>query len=118
MLKRKHDIIISYFEVIYPSAPTVNVAPETYTSTTATRTSGTIEIHTTISNLSQSASYVAAVYDNSGKLLGQTANDVDSGTQSVTVYLPNHSNASYIKVYLWNSLNGMKPLTDGEKVSL
>ena len=110
--------ILGYFEVIYPSTLTVNLSPETYTSTTATRANGTIEVQTTISNLSQSASYVAAVYDSSGKLLGQTTNDVDSATQSLTTYLPNYSNASYIKVYLWNSLNGMKPLTDGEKVSL
>ena len=95
---------------VYQSNPT--------TSTTATRANGTIEVQTTISNLSQSASYVAAVYDSSGKLLGQTTNDVDSSTESLTAYLPNYSNASYIKVYLWNSLNGMKPLTDGEKVSL
>ena len=88
------------------------------TSTTAARTNGTIEVQTTISNLSQSAQCVAAVYDGRGKLLGQTANDVNSSTNSVTSYFTNYSNAAYVKVFLWDSLKGMKPLTNGEKVTL
>lgn len=90
----------------------------TYISTTATRSSSRIEVQTSISNLSQSAQCVMAVYSSDGKLLGQTANDVNSNAQSVTAYFPNDSNASYVKVFLWDSLQGMKPLTNGEKVNI
>lgn len=88
------------------------------TSTTATRTSGEIEVQTTISNLSQSAQCAIAVYSSDGKLLGNSITNANNSTQSVTAYFPNYSNASYVKVFLWDSLKGMKPLTSGEKVTL
>jgi len=32
--------------------------------------------------------------------------------------LPKHSGEKYIKVFLWDSLKGMKPLTEVEKITL
>lgn len=86
------------------------------TSTTATRTNGAIEVQTTISNLTESATCVKALYSADGTLLGQSATDVDSRTNSTTAYFPNYPNASYVKVFLWDSLEGMCPLTNGEKI--
>lgn len=48
--------------------------------------------------------------------IGNSVTNANNSTQSVTAYFPNYSNAAYVKVFLWDSLNGVKPLTSGEKI--
>ncbi len=96
----------------------ITVTDSIKTSTTVTRTSGAIKVQTLLTNPPQSAQCVIAVYSSNGTLLRQTVNDVNSSTNSITAYFSNYSNASYVKVFLWDSLKGMKPLTNSEKVNI
>ena len=88
------------------------------TSTEITSDNNIININTTISNLNQKAVCITGLYDKNGVLLQNNINDVDSSTGSVNVVCGNDSNAAYVKVFLWDSIGGMKPLTNGEKVNL
>ena len=88
------------------------------TSTIAIRNGNRINIQTSINNLNQKAVCITALYDKNGVLLKNNINDVDSSTGSVNVVYNNDSTAAYVKVFLWNSIEGMKPLTNGEKIDL
>lgn len=96
----------------------VRVIKDAGTHTAAVRKNGTIEVETEISGCIGSALCLRAVYSADGTLLGQSAADVDSGTGSITAYFPDYPNAAYVKVFLWNSLESMCPLTDSERVDL
>lgn len=75
-------------------------------------------IHADIKYLTQSAVYAAALYSAEGKLLDvQTAN-VESGATSVDVVFAKQTGAAYFKVFLWDDIKSMRPLTESEKFNV
>ncbi len=90
--------------------------PKIYNNMTLSDTA--YNINTDIKYLTQSAVYAAAVYTADGKLIDVKTENLSSGATSASVSIAKNDNASYIKVYLWDSLNSMKPLTECERIDL
>lgn len=92
-----------------------------FSTTTVTKTSTSIGGDVNLSVYSSepiSASFISTIYDNSGKLLAvKTKNDtLEAGVNDVSLGEINANaddeNSYFVKVYMWNSLEGMKPLTN------
>lgn len=71
-----------------------------------------------IVNLKQSAVYTAALYSSDGKLLDVQTTPVASGATSADVAFAKQDGAAYVKIFLWDSLQSMQPLTESERINL
>ncbi len=82
-------------------------------------TSGSVyKVNVSISDLLQNAICTAAVYDADGTLLEIDNVSLNSGTVSTMLAMAKHSDGAYIKIFLWNSLDGMKPLCESKEIPL
>ncbi len=74
------------------------------------------KLFASISNLTQSAQYMAASYDSSGRMLEIKAVRVDSGATECSASLSKRDETAYIKTFLWNGMKNMTALTGSEKI--
>ncbi len=75
-------------------------------------------VKSSISNLKQNAVLVATLYSSNGELINTETVSVTNGSVSANTAISGKSNAAYIKVFLWDSLNGMKPLCESQRIDL
>lgn len=75
-------------------------------------------INSEINLLNQPAVYVAAVYTLNGELLDIKTVSLQSGAENASVNLPKYTDASYVKVFLWDNLKNMCPFVECEKIPL
>ena len=116
-------IIEGYNNIGYDCSPGIYIrVTEPYQSpttfTTYTDNDSYRRFHTEITNLTCDAEYIVASYDSGGQLLEMSNSGISAGEGGCEMTLPKHSGEKYIKVFLWDSLKGMKPLTEVEKITL
>ncbi|MBQ2664293.1 MAG: RICIN domain-containing protein [Clostridia bacterium] len=75
-------------------------------------------IHADIKYLNQSAVYAAALYTSDGRLLDVQTAPVASGATSADVAFSKQDGAAYFKVFLWDNLKSMQPLTESERINV
>lgn len=95
-----------------------DVAPAPEITPALTETSHLYKINTEISNLSENAVCVAGLYSDSGILLETDSAELSSGGSLAALAVSKHSNAAYIRVFLWDSLNNIAPLAESKKIDL
>lgn len=75
-------------------------------------------VNSEINLLEQSAVYAAAVYTADSNLLDVKTLNLQRGAENASVNLTKYSDAAYVKVFLWDNLKNMCPLTEYEKIPL
>ena len=75
-------------------------------------------VHADIKYLTQSAVYAAALYTSDGKLLDVQTTPVESGANSANVAFAKQDGAAYVKVFLWDNMKSMQPLTESERINV
>ncbi|MBR0089025.1 MAG: hypothetical protein IJP94_04190, partial [Clostridia bacterium] len=75
-------------------------------------------IHADIKYLNQSAVYAAALYTSDGRLLDVQTAPAASGATSADVAFSKQDGAAYFKVFLWDNLKSMQPLTESERINV
>ncbi len=94
---------------------TVNT-PSVKVQSTADNTQSKCAILSNIKNLSQSAKYTATMYNKDGVLLETDTFNISANTSSAGTSLTKHTDAEYIKVFLWDS--NIKPIVNAEVIPL
>ncbi len=94
------------------------ISNDTEIKTSNNQSEGRCNLTTKITNLTQPAVYIAAMYASDGRLLDIEIEDINTGAENAQASLTRQADAKYIKIFLWDSLNGLKPLTECEKIDL
>lgn len=85
-------------------------------STKVIVTDNQYNLNTEILGLTQNAIYVAGIYDINNMLLEMQYLNIKEDTTGCGVGIHKFSNASYIKVFLWNTIENMIPLCVAENI--
>ncbi len=75
-------------------------------------------VNSDINLLIQPAVYAAALYASDGRMLDIQTVSLSGGETSASAALSKRTDASYIKVFLWDDLESMQPLCDCERLSI
>ncbi len=80
--------------------------------------SKTYIIKTSISNLKQPADLITVLYSNNGQILDVSMSRLESGATVSSADLSKKDNAGYIKVFLWDNVNNVIPLSESERINI
>lgn len=76
------------------------------------------KINTSVADLLQNAVCTAVLYTSDGVPLETDSINLQSGSASAFFAFAKDCRAEYIKIFLWDSLNGMKPLCESIEIQL
>ncbi|MCL2838963.1 MAG: hypothetical protein FWE04_07900 [Oscillospiraceae bacterium] len=104
-------------EVTIPPPDDMPIIPVT-TASTAQVVNGNIVLDVQVSTQITSEALHVAVYDESDRLLNHIIIPVTRPLRSFYAVFDDMPNASYAKVFLWNSFETMTPITGAERVDI